>query len=587
MKKINIVLKSVMVFLMMLSMFSCKQEELSTSLNLDVVNKSIMNYLKGNSNYSTLVEALDISGVGGTLNLYGQMTLFAPPNSAFEKFFTRKGITGLSDMNIDTLARILKYHIYSQKFGAELFQTGSLPAVTVSGDLIKMDISQGLKNVYLNDNVKIDTVGISVTNGIVHVVNDILEPSSFTIYSYLAANPKYSIMALAIHNTGVDTALLAKVTYDNSKILNGLPPKLWITAFIEPDSILKLNGINSFDDLAAKYSNTYNTTKSYSNLSDSLNVFVRYHCMQQKFFISDFTDTYLESKSFGNWMIFSTKGGMSINKHDINVGGTIVPYSITIDLNNSNLVMNNGIVHSINSILSVYNPAPITVNSYFGGAPEDKVIKLLNGTVTTFSAQVSNLNNKPTDQAVVWWLKWGNTAGTFSIASNKVLQAGCNVPNGYSWNPLYKYDFLVEAMDGIRGDNSNKGVWLELTTKAVFKGKYTLYVYEQQDNVNIVFQNWKILWTFDGVQAPDMIDLMQNKKDAYGNEVRLVNEMPYDNLSGNKNNQYVWNNYNYIMKRKLGVYTFTQIQSHKFKVTYVDDLNILAVWQKITLEPTP
>lgn len=571
---------------MTLAAFSCNDEELGGELNLDPVNKSIIDYLKSIPDYSILLEAIDNVNLMGTLNLYGNLTMFAPTNEGFEKYFAEAGISGLSDIDDVLLKRIVLYHLYSQKFNSGVFQTGSLPAVTVSGDLIKMDISQGLRNTYLNNTIKIDTLDITVTNGVIHVINDLLIPPSNTIYSGLSENPKYSIITEAIHQTGIDTAVLNKVTYDNTTIINGQPSKNWITVFVEPDSIFNLNGINSFDDLARKYSNTYNTTKDYANPADSLNIFIRYHCMQRRFFISDFSDTYLESMSDGNWLIFDTKGGLNINKHDINIGGNIVNYKVEIDLGKSNLVMSNGIMHSIGSVLNVYVPAPIIVRAYFGGAPEDRVIKLLDGTVTTFKDQLNNLKDDPEGQSVVWWLKWGSASGNFSIAGNKALNAGLN--SVYSWNPLYKTDPMpAEEMDGLQAASGNKSVWFELTTKPVFKGKYTLYLYEQQNNVNIVVQQWKILWSFDGVQAPDMIDLMQNKTDAFGNDIRLVNEKKFDNQSGtNAQNQYVWNNYPYIMKRKLGVYTFNEIKAHKFKVQYVDDTNNRAVFQKIQLEPT-
>lgn len=561
MKTIDIVLKSIVICLLTLSMFSCVKGTNGDSLKLDKVNLSINDYLNKNHSFSILVEALNKTGLSDKLNLYGNMTLFAPTDDAFKKFFKRKGISGLSEMNTDTLRNLLKYHLYNQTFRSSLFQTGSLPAVTVSGDLIKMDISNGIRNTYLNNSVKIDSLDRDVSNGVVHIIADVLEPPSNTIYSYMTGNPKYSIMAEAIHKTGLDTAVLNKIYYDDGLIINGLPSKKWITVFFETNDVLKQSGINSFDDLAKQFSDTYNTSKAYSNLSDSLNIFMRYHCMQQRFFISDFRADYFETISPGNWLIFDTDGGLNINKRN-NI-------KVNINLETSNQVANNGIIHSIGSVLSLYNPDPIKVNCYFGGAPSDRVITLLSGKVTDFKTQFANgsLNNDPQAQSVVWWLKWGYTSGTPSIT-------GVGTPSNNDVNPLYTSDFPMETMDGIKVASS-VGLWLELTTKPIFKGKYSLYLVEKKSNSNIGAQQHKFLWSFDDVQFPDMVDQM-NGKDAFGNDVRLT-------LTGTNNN--VWTNYFGVAIRKLGVFTFNTIASHKIKFVLVDDLRSQE-WLKVMFVPS-
>ena len=288
MKKSVIFIKSIMVCLLVIVLFSCKKNEFGSALKLDKVNKTIMGYLRSQPNFSILVEALDKTGLAWNLNLYGSMTMFAPSNDAFAKYFTRKGISDLSKITKEDLVTLLRYHLYSQQFTSALFQTGSLPAVTTSGDLIKMDITLGLKSTYLNNTVKIDTFDILVINGVVHDINDVLEPSTSTIYTYMTGNPEYSIMAEAIQKTGLDATLLNKVIYDSTTIVNGLPARKWITGFFETNDVLAISGIKSFDDLAKKYSNSYNTTKNYTSPLDSLNIFMKYHCLQQKFFCIGF-----------------------------------------------------------------------------------------------------------------------------------------------------------------------------------------------------------------------------------------------------------------------------------------------------------
>jgi len=349
------------------------------NLNLEPTNKSLLVYLKSNPSYSILVQALDTTKLSTVLNLYGSMTMFAPTDEAFKKYFERKKISGISQINIDTLTKLLKYHLYAQQFESATFQSGSLPAPTVEGDYIRMDISKGLKNVTLNNTVKVDTLNIPVTNGIVHTINDVLEPPTQTLMAWIKSQPEYSIMAEAFQKTGVDTAILNKTFYDSSKLSSGQPAMKYLTVFLETNDILKKSQINSFDDLARRFSNTYNTTKTYSNIADSLNIFMRYHIIDRRYFVSDIREDFLETFNRGNYLIFTTTPGIGINKETKQTivfnpatgknDTTDVTTEIKLDFERSNQVTKNGIVNSITSLMPVFTPRPVKVVQYIFGAP--------------------------------------------------------------------------------------------------------------------------------------------------------------------------------------------------------------------------
>jgi uncharacterized surface protein with fasciclin (FAS1) repeats len=293
--KNNILLKTITICFLSLSIYSCKDDQFGAPLKVEIRNLSIYEYLKANPAYSTLVSALDLTKVSEGLNVYGSMTLFAPTNDAFQKYFERKGISGISDINADSLKQLLNYHIYAEKIAAAFFP---VIKTTVAGDFIYMDNSLGLKQTVLNNSVTIDSIDVPASNGLVHVIADVLEPPKKTVYTYLQGNPDYSIMAEAISKTGLDTALLNKVIYDNS---TKIPTKKFVTFLAEPDALLKQKGINSFDDLAKKYSSSYNSTKNYTGRSDSLNIFIRYHCVQNKYFSTEFIDDVYETANPGSY----------------------------------------------------------------------------------------------------------------------------------------------------------------------------------------------------------------------------------------------------------------------------------------------
>lgn len=531
MKKTLSIFRTTLVFLIIVALFSCTRNEFSGRLDLETNNKSILALLKSDTTYSILDTALDTTKLSGLLNVYGSTTLFAPTNDAFKKYFKRKGISGLSEMNMDTLKKVMLYHIYASQFGSPFFLTGSLPVTTVEGDYIGMDISNGLSKTVLNNTVNVIKLDVPVTNGVVHVIDDVLEPPVNTLYSWLRSQPQYSIMAEAFQQTGVDLEVLSKVGYDSTQIVYGRPLKKIKTIFLETNDVLHSEGIDSFDDLARKYSDTYQTTKQYTNPSDSLNIFVRYHCLEREYFISSIRDEYIETVNPGDFLIFNIANGITINKHDeiniVNGQPDTTNVKVGVDMDQSNIVTKNGIINTLSSVLSVYNPKPVLVISRYN--PGTVPITLIDGTVTTFTKTLMDqLKNDPEGQAAVPWLKWEYFKGTMYFET---------VPLAFGAEPTLKYRM-----------QDNDPYYLELTTNQIFKGTYEVYLmYAQRAR-----KDCNVLLTFDGKQFGDLVNLYSSS-DAFGNTI-----------SG-------WNNLGRLVQRKLGVVKFTELKTHTLKIQFLSD----------------
>ena len=530
MKKTFSIFRTTLVFLIIVALFSCTRNEFSGTLDLQTNNKSILALLKSDTTYSILETALDTTRISGLLNVYGSTTLFAPTNDAFKKYFKRKGISGLSGMNMDTLKKVMLYHIYASQFGSPFFLTGSLPVTTVEGDYIGMDISSGLSKTVLNNTVNVIKLDVPVTNGVVHVIDDVLEPPVNTLYSWIRSQPQYSIMAEAFQQTGVDLEVLSKVGYDSTQIVYGHPLKKIKTIFLETNDVLHLEGIDSFDDLARKYSNTYKTTKQYTNPSDSLNIFVRYHCLEREYFISSIRDEYIETVNPGDFLIFNISPGITINKHDeiniVNGQPDTTNVKVGVDMDQSNIVTKNGIINTLSSVLSVYNPKPVLVISRYNPGPVP--ITLIDGTATTFTKELMDkLKNDPEGQAAVPWLKWEYFKGTMYFA---VLNLA------FGPDPTLEYRM-----------QENDPYWVELTTNQIFKGTYEVYLnYSQRAKTDC-----NVLLTFDGKQFGDLVNLYSST-DAFGNAI-----------AG-------WTNLGKKLQRKLGVVKFTELKTHTLKIQFLN-----------------
>ncbi|WP_158544308.1 fasciclin domain-containing protein [Pedobacter miscanthi] len=543
MNKLITTFKKILLGMIVLLALSCKKEEAPINLTLETNGNTIMVYLSGKPSYSILTEALEITKLSQTLRIYGTMTLFAPTNEAFEKYFKRKGIANISEVNPDTLRNLLKYHIYNEKYMSSLFVQGSLPTVTVNGAFIKFDISKGLRQTILNGTAKIVTLDIPAANGVLHAIDDVLEPSPLTMYDWLRTQPDYSIMLEAFEKTGNAALLLKNVEYDPNTIVYGKPAIKWRTIFLEPDAVLKKENITSFEALAARFSQNYNTTKNYADPTDSLNVFVRYHTLEQKYFISDFTDTYLESASKNNFLVFSTTGGLSVNKHIVeSLSGTDTvrtEVKVGVNLDRSNIITKNGIINSVNALIQTYTVKPVAVKVLFAGLPSERGLKLPNGTVSTFIAQFPLMGNNPEAQKIIPWLKWGYSTGFVPTAPTNSAFAGDNV---------------------VLLSSGTAGYWYELTTKLVFKGEYDIYVNYVGLRRGSAVTN--AIFTWDGQQLGDITNLA-DAKDAFGNVV-----------AGGIDN---------IYRRKLGTVVLPINSTHVMRIDGI--ANNVTSWYSMELVP--
>ncbi|MGD1860899.1 MAG: fasciclin domain-containing protein [Leptolyngbyaceae cyanobacterium] len=131
--------------------------------------------------FSTLVQAIETAGLVDALSGEGPFTVFAPTNDAFadldELLSDRYGI-GVADLlepeNQALLTDVLTYHVVP---GAAI-ASGDIPnGVTVvpslEGDSLEVDREEDDITV---DGVPVTAFDVPATNGVIHVVDDVLLP---------------------------------------------------------------------------------------------------------------------------------------------------------------------------------------------------------------------------------------------------------------------------------------------------------------------------------------------------------------------------------------------------------------------------
>lgn len=270
--------------------------------------------------FSEFKKLLEVTEVMGLLNAYGEYTLFAPTNEAMYAFYADQGKSSLDDFSTDTLKKIAYDHIikgYIVK--TENFVDGLMPFLTMSDRFIATESrpeNNGLVY-YINEKSAIIFRDIIVSNGVIHAINHVVQPSELNIVQSINKDPKFSLFNEALLKTGLwkELLLTRDESYDpddygyidvtfiqggGSKDELPVSRKYGYTVLMESNDTYKnLYGIETLEQLSAyAAANVYHENPDDANVTDitdrrnSLNKFIAYHLINKKLTYSKFIDDY-------------------------------------------------------------------------------------------------------------------------------------------------------------------------------------------------------------------------------------------------------------------------------------------------------
>jgi uncharacterized surface protein with fasciclin (FAS1) repeats len=143
----------------------------STALGPVVDSMTVTRVLRTDRRFSTLVAALDSTGLDSTLSTDGPYTLFAPPDTAFAALPTGT-MPLLMTEDRDRLRRILGYHAVAGHVGRAALRD-STTLTTLSGDTLRVRPTDSTARIGTANVVDGD---IEVANGRIHVIDRVLRP---------------------------------------------------------------------------------------------------------------------------------------------------------------------------------------------------------------------------------------------------------------------------------------------------------------------------------------------------------------------------------------------------------------------------
>lgn len=275
--------------------------------------KDIVELAQATTTLSTLVTAITTADLATTLKGTGPFTVFAPSNEAFEAL--EEGVLETLLANPELLAEVLQYHVVSGKVMSSDLKNGTVQTL-LSGKSISIAIS-GM-SVTLNGTSMVTMADVESTNGVVHIIDEVLLPQGFEL-------PKDNIVEIASATPSLSILVQALTKFPS--LVNALSAEGTYTVFAPTneafEALLGTIGQTSLDDIPL-------------NVLERL---LKYHVISTAALMStDLTDGQMAAT------ILSANDKITV---DINSSIMINNATVTIP----NIEASNGIVHVVNSVL--------------------------------------------------------------------------------------------------------------------------------------------------------------------------------------------------------------------------------------------
>uniref|UniRef100_A0A7C4LRW8 Fasciclin domain-containing protein n=1 Tax=Schlesneria paludicola TaxID=360056 RepID=A0A7C4LRW8_9PLAN len=153
--------------------------------------------------FKTLAAALQAAGLVETLQGKGPFTVFAPTDEAFSRLPAGTVESLLKPENKQQLIGVLTYHVVAGKvMAADVVKLTAAP--TVNGQRVDIKTEEGKVRI---DQAIVTKADIDCSNGVIHVIDQVLLPSTENIPATAAKAGKFSTLLAAAKAAGLVEAL--------------------------------------------------------------------------------------------------------------------------------------------------------------------------------------------------------------------------------------------------------------------------------------------------------------------------------------------------------------------------------------------
>ncbi len=420
----------------------CKKADLVTSTTTDV---NIYGYLKKNPElFSEFVKILDRTGYDGFLDAYGAYTLFAPTNDAVKAYLQAAGKSSVDDIDTAQLKNLVRLHVIEDTITTNAFKDGKLPLVTLYGQYLLTGVSnqEGVSRYTINRQAAVTQSNIMAGNGVIQVIDHVLIPATLTLAKMIEQNKDFSIFTQALKETGYYDGLNTNITVGNTKF--------FVTVFAETNKALQDSGMNSYQALRAKYSQTGNP----ANKADSLNLYVAYHIIPDANYLADVVIASSLTTLAPLEVLTPRLEDQTVLLNDLDFNG-VHEKGIALDRAGSDNTATNGVLHTATGHFAIKIRQPVPL--YWDVADFQEVRKL---------PAVYRRSNFLFATRSIRDIMWDTVSNIQSV--------------GYVYSGPLSTNFIVYNGDyltlPIGLTNTARSKWFEFRTPLLVKGRYKVWI---------------------------------------------------------------------------------------------------------------
>jgi uncharacterized surface protein with fasciclin (FAS1) repeats len=171
--------------------------------------QDIVDIVLASSDFNTLEAALVRADLVTTLRGAGPFTVFAPNDNAFNDFLGANNLTADQLLANPALADILTYHVVSGSVTASQVSPGPVGTVNTANFYVS-EAPNG--NLWINGSARIIDTDISASNGVIHVLDNVIIPPSQSIAEIAvgmteAATPEFTQLVGALSRANLVDAV--------------------------------------------------------------------------------------------------------------------------------------------------------------------------------------------------------------------------------------------------------------------------------------------------------------------------------------------------------------------------------------------
>lgn len=297
-------------------------------------SKTVLQVLEHPALFKSFIAAVKKTGLTANLSAATlNATLFAPTDAAFSKlpapFNNAANISGITDPDmINQLHNIIMYHLLGTKKYRQQFAAGRSTAITLKPEENQNDHLVYLSNSFgllvLNGRSLVLWSNLNASNGVIHIIDDVLMPPAESLSQVLMTYPEYSTLYSAL----IKAELFGLLTGPGS-----------FTVFAPTNT--------AFSKLDAPFNNAANIdTISDPVQIESLAKILRYHISESRYFTWDLGH-YNSIVTIAPEQNNRVTGLMGLNRGWVR-GNKNIFFSKTTT---ANVFTCNGVMHAIDQVL--------------------------------------------------------------------------------------------------------------------------------------------------------------------------------------------------------------------------------------------